>query len=74
MTGRGQTVLSWQRSVYRRGGPMAEGERPKNRVGRVANEVYVGALVLGVVVVLAGVVAAIVAGVMQVSRWVALGN
>lgn len=47
---------------------------PKNRIGRMANEVYVGALVLGVVIVLAGVVAAIVAGVMQVSRWVALGN
>lgn len=57
---------------------MTQGERPKNRpekrVGRVANEVYLGALILGVVVVLAGLAAAVVAGVMQVSRWVALGD
>lgn len=75
MTDRGQSVLSWQRSAYSRGVPMAQSEPPKEkRVGRVVNEVYVGALALGVVVVLGGVVAAIIAGVMQISRWVALGD
>jgi hypothetical protein len=57
---------------------MTQAERPKKpeekRVGRVANEVYLGAIVFGVVVMLVGVVAAVVAGVMQVSRWVALGD
>lgn len=74
MIGREQSVLSWQRSTYSRGAPMAQSEPPKKRVGRVMSEVYVGALVLGVVAVLGGVVALIIAGVLQVSRWVALGN
>lgn len=75
MIDRGHTVLSWQRSAYSRGVPMPQSEPPKDkRVGRVVNELYVGALVLGVIVVLGGLVAAVIAGVMQVSRWVALGN
>jgi hypothetical protein len=57
---------------------MVQTERPKKteekRVGRVANEVYLGAVVFGVVVMVVGLLAAVVAGVMQVSRWVALGD
>jgi hypothetical protein len=57
---------------------MVQTERPKKteekRVGRVANEVYLGAVVFGAVVMVIGLLAAVVAGVMQVSRWVALGD
>ncbi|MCW5893231.1 MAG: hypothetical protein KIT14_22175 [bacterium] len=49
-------------------------QRSEGRFGKVANEFYVGALVVGVVVVVAGVVAAIVALTMSVSRWVALAD
>lgn len=49
-------------------------QRSNGRFGKVANEFYVGALVVGVLVVVAGVLAAIVSFTMSVSRWVALAD
>ena len=39
-------------------------------IGRVANEVYLGALVVGGVSVVAGILALVVAFAMQISNWV----
>jgi hypothetical protein len=44
--------------------------QPETWIGRVANEVYLGALVVGGVSVLAGILALLVALGMQVSNWV----
>jgi hypothetical protein len=48
--------------------------QPETWLGRLANEVYLGALVFGAVVVAAGVVAALIAFVMQVSNWVQMAE
>jgi hypothetical protein len=47
---------------------------PESWIGRLANEVYLGALVLGAVVVVGGVVAGIVEFALQVSNWVAMAD
>lgn len=49
-------------------------QRSNGRFGKVANEFYVGALVVGIVVVVVGVIAGIVSFTMSVSRWVALAD
>lgn len=49
-------------------------QRSNGRFGRVANEFYVGALVVGIVVLVVGVIAGVVAFTMSVSRWVALAD
>ena len=43
---------------------------PETWIGRVANELYLGALVVGGVSVVAGILALLVAFAMQVSNWV----
>jgi hypothetical protein len=43
-------------------------------IGRVANEVYVGALVVGAVTVLGGIIAALVALALQLNNWVAMAD
>jgi hypothetical protein len=43
---------------------------PETWFGRVANEVYLGALVVGAVVLLAGIAAGLIAVVMEVNNWV----
>jgi hypothetical protein len=48
--------------------------QPETWIGRFANEVYLGALVLGGVTVLAGIVAALIAFAMQVSNWVQMAD
>ena len=48
--------------------------QPETRIVRLANEVYVGALVLGGVTAVAGVVAALIAFAMRVSEWVAMAD
>jgi hypothetical protein len=46
--------------------------QPETWIGRLANEVYLGALVLGGAVVVAGVVAALIAFAMEVGDWVTM--
>ena len=48
--------------------------QPETRIGRVANELYLGALVLGGVTVVAGVLAALIAFAMQLSDWVTMAD
>jgi hypothetical protein len=48
--------------------------QPETWFGRLANEVYLGALVFGALVVAAGVVALLVAFVMEVTNWVQMAD
>ena len=48
--------------------------QPETRIGRVSNELYLGALVLGGVTVVAGILAAVIAFAMQVSTWVTMAD
>lgn len=48
--------------------------QPDTWIGRLANEVYLGALVVGAVVVLGGIVALLVAFALQVSNWVTMAD
>jgi hypothetical protein len=48
--------------------------QPETWFARVANEVYVGALVVGAVVLLAGIAAGLIAIVMQVNHWVTMAD
>ena len=48
--------------------------QPETRIGRVANELYLGALVVGGVSVVAGILALLVAFAMQVSNWVMMAD
>jgi hypothetical protein len=47
---------------------------PETWIGRLASEVYLGALVLGGVSVVAGIVAVLIALAMQVSNWVTMAD
>ncbi len=47
---------------------------PETWIGRVANEVYLGALVVGGVSILAGIVAALIALALQLSNWVTMAD
>jgi len=49
---------------------MVTRREPETWIGRVANELYLGALVVGGVSVMAGVLALLVALAMQISNWV----
>jgi hypothetical protein len=48
--------------------------QPETWIGRLANEVYLGALVLAGVTVAAGIVALVIALALQVSNWVKLAD
>ena len=53
---------------------VTERRQSGNWMGRLVNELYLGALVLGAVVVVGGVLAAVVAALMEISHWVALAD
>ena len=63
-------------ATRRRGTMMVLRQRgqPETWIGRLANEVYVGALVVGGVMAVAGVAAALIAFAMRVSQWVAMAD
>jgi hypothetical protein len=48
--------------------------QPETWIGRVANELYLGALVVGGVSMVAGILALLVALAMQVSNWVMMAE
>lgn len=53
---------------------MATRRRSDRWFDRIGNEVYVGAMVVGLVVVVVGVVALLIQTVFGISRWVQLGD
>ncbi len=58
----------------RRGTAMATRRQPESWLGRLANEVYVGAMVLGLGLAVAAVVAVLVAVAMRVNEWVVMAD
>jgi hypothetical protein len=58
-------------TARRRGTAMVTRQRqPESWLGRLANEVYVGAVVLGLGMVVAGVIALVVTLALRVNAWV----